>query len=59
MDSDSDPLTHEIIGAAIAVSKFWGNGVLESVYKKSLAIKLRKAMLDVEVTVVIVFICAS
>ncbi len=44
-----DLLTHEIIGAAIAVSKFWGNGVLESVYKKSLAIQLRKALLEVEV----------
>ena len=44
-----DPLTHEIIGAAIAVSKYWGNGVLGSVYKKSLAIKLLKAKLDLEV----------
>jgi len=47
MDKDSDPLTHEIIAAAIAVSKFWGNGILESVYKKSLARELRKRGLDV------------
>ena len=44
-----DPLTHEIIGAAIAVSKFWGNGVLENVYKKSLVIKLRHGQFDVVV----------
>jgi GxxExxY protein len=46
---EDDPLTYEIIGAAIAVSKYWGNGVLENVYKKSLVIKLRKAQFDVEV----------
>lgn len=45
---NDDPLTREIIGAAIAVSKHWGNGVLENVYKKSLAIKLRKANFEVE-----------
>jgi len=46
---EDDPLTYEIIGAAIAVSKYWGNGVLENVCKKSLVIKLRKALFDVEV----------
>jgi GxxExxY protein len=44
-----DPLTYEIIGAAIAVSKYWGNGLLENVYKKSLVIKLRQSFLDVDV----------
>lgn len=46
---EDDPLTYEIIGAAIAVSKHWGNGLLESVYKKSLVVKLQKANFDVEV----------
>jgi GxxExxY protein len=46
---EDDPLTYDIIGAAIAVSKHWGNGLLENVYKKSLVIKLRKANFDVEV----------
>jgi GxxExxY protein len=46
---EKDPLTYEIIGAAIAVSKYWGNGLLESVYKKSLVIKLQRALLEVDV----------
>jgi GxxExxY protein len=46
---NDDPLTYQIIGAAIAVSKHWGNGVLESIYKKSLVIQLAKAELDIEV----------
>jgi GxxExxY protein len=49
MEKERDPLTHEIIAAAIAVSKFWGNGILESVYKKSLAHELRKRGFDVVV----------
>ena len=48
MRMEDDPVTYGIIGAAIAVSKYWGNGVLESVYKRSLVIKLRKANFDVE-----------
>jgi GxxExxY protein len=40
METENDPLTYEIISAAIAVSKYWGNGVLENVYKKSLAYEL-------------------
>ena len=47
MHKENDPLTHEIIGAAIAVSKYWGNGVLENVYKKSLAHELWKRGLEV------------
>jgi hypothetical protein len=37
-EKENDPLTYEIISAAIVLSKYWGNGVLENVYKKSLAI---------------------
>ncbi len=47
METERDPLTHEIIAGAIAVSKFWGNGLLESVYKKSLARELRKRGFEV------------
>lgn len=49
MDDGRDPLTGEIIGAAIAVSKHWGSAVLESVYKKSLAHELKKRGLSVAV----------
>lgn len=51
MEKGNDPLTHEIIAAAIAVSKYWGNGVLENVYKKSLAHELQKRGLDVAIEV--------
>ncbi len=51
MDDQNDPLTHEIIAAAIAVSKYWGNGALENVYKKSLAHELKKRGLDVAIEV--------
>ena len=51
MEKQNDPLTHEIIAGAIAVSKYWGNGVLENVYKKSLAHELRKRGLDVAIEV--------
>jgi GxxExxY protein len=47
MEKLNDPLTHEIIAAAIAVSKYWGNGLLENVYKKSIAHELRKRGFDV------------
>ena len=36
-----DPLTHEIIGAAIEVHRFFGPGLLESIYEKALAHELR------------------
>jgi GxxExxY protein len=51
MTTQNDPLTHEIIAAAIAVSKYWGNGVLENIYKKSLAHELRKRGFSVETEV--------
>lgn len=35
-------LTEAIIGAAIEVHKYWGPGLLESIYEKSLAIELEK-----------------
>lgn len=47
MEKRNDSLTHEIIAAAIAVSKYWGNGVLENVYKKSIAHELKRRGLDV------------
>jgi len=53
MEINRDPFTHEIIAAAIAVSKFWGNGILESVYKKSLAHELRKRGFEVVVEAII------
>jgi hypothetical protein len=53
MEKQNDPLTHEIIAAAIAVSKYWGNGVLENVYKKSIVHELRKRGLDVQTEVAI------
>jgi GxxExxY protein len=45
--SESDPLTHEIIGAAIGVSKELGNGLVESVYQTCLAFALRARQLHV------------
>ena len=45
---DSDPLTHEIIGAAIAVSKGTRIGLLEMPYEKFLAHEIRKRGLAVE-----------
>ncbi len=53
MNDQNDPLTHEIIAAAIAVSKYWGNGVLENVYKKSFAHELKKRGLEVGIEVLI------
>jgi len=53
MERRSDSLTQEIIGAAITISKYWGNGVLESVYKKSFAHEMEKSGLVVGVEVVI------
>jgi len=35
-------LTEKIIGAAIEVHKYWGPGLVESIYEKSLAIELEK-----------------
>ncbi len=39
--SDDDPLTREIIGAAIEVHRFFGPGLLESIYEKALAHELQ------------------
>lgn len=44
-----DPLTHEIIGAAIQVSKKTKIGLLESVYQKCLAHELGKRGFSIEV----------
>ena len=40
MDEEADPLTKRIIGAAIAVHRFLGPGLLERVYLNALAIEL-------------------
>src|SRR5688572_6533864 len=45
---DTDPLTHEIIGAAMAVSKLCGTGLLESVYERCLAQELLSLGFQVE-----------
>lgn len=45
---ERDPVTHEIIGAAIAVSKAMGNALLESVYQICLAHEIAKRGLAVE-----------
>lgn len=37
-----EELTEKIIGAAIEVHKYWGPGLVESIYEKSLAIELEK-----------------
>ncbi|MEK6976297.1 MAG: GxxExxY protein [Candidatus Thermoplasmatota archaeon] len=43
-----DPLTYDIIGAAIDVHRYWGPGYLERVYHKSLEIELQLRGLDVQ-----------
>ncbi|MCC5848434.1 MAG: GxxExxY protein [Verrucomicrobia bacterium] len=35
-------LTREIIGAAIEVHRYWGPGLIESIYEKSLAVELER-----------------
>ena len=40
-DSEKDPLTDRIIGAAMKVHSAFGAGLLESVYQKSLCLELR------------------
>ena len=37
---EEDPLTGEIIGAAIEVHRFFGPGLLESIYEKALSHEL-------------------
>ena len=39
---ERDPLSHEVIGAALAVHRMMGPGLLESVYQACLAHELRK-----------------
>lgn len=36
----SDKLTHEIIGAAIEVHRYWGPGLYENIYERSLCREL-------------------
>ncbi len=37
-----EDLTKKIIGAAIEVHRYWGPGLIESIYEKSLAVELEK-----------------
>ncbi len=37
-----EELTNKIIGAAIEVHRYWGPGLVESIYEKSLAVELEK-----------------
>jgi hypothetical protein len=37
-----EELTKRIIGAAIEVHRYWGPGLVESIYEKSLAVELEK-----------------
>jgi GxxExxY protein len=37
-----EALTKKIIGAAIEVHRYWGLGLIESIYEKSLAVELEK-----------------
>ena len=39
-DAKEDPLTREIIGAAIEVHQFFAPGLLESIYEKALTHEL-------------------
>lgn len=43
-----DSTTYAIIGAAMAVHRYWGPGYLEVVYQKSLAIELTRLGLPVQ-----------
>jgi GxxExxY protein len=56
-DQDIDDLTERVIGAAIAVHRALGPGLLESVYRDCLAIELRHQNIpfQVEVRVPIVY----
>lgn len=44
----SDPLTREIIGAAIEVHKLLGPGLLESIYEEALCLELEMRGMAVE-----------
>jgi GxxExxY protein len=41
MDEQVDPLTSRIIGCAIEVHRFLGPGLLESIYRRGLAVELK------------------
>ena len=46
--NEQDPLTYEIIGAAIEVHKELGPGLLESLYEEALCIELHERNLEFE-----------
>jgi GxxExxY protein len=45
---ERDPLTHEVIGAAIEVHRIMGPGLLESVYQKCMTCELKMRGLEFE-----------
>ena len=47
IQTDRDPLTHEIIGAAIEVHRHLGPGILESAYEECLCFELAQRGLSV------------
>ena len=48
MEYPEQALTEKIIGAAIEVHKYWGPGLLESVYEKSMARELELRSIEYE-----------
>ena len=44
---DENALSHEVIGAAIEVHRFWGPGLLEFIYEEALIIELVDRRLNV------------
>lgn len=48
MEYPERDLTEKIIGAAIEVHKYWGPGLIESVYEKSLAKELELQSIEYE-----------
>lgn len=41
-DSDRDPLSHAVLGAAFEVANVLGRGFLEAVYRRALVVELRR-----------------
>ena len=48
MEDQLDPITRRVIGAAIAVHRFLGPGLLESVYRNALAIEMECGGIEFE-----------
>ena len=52
-DMNIDDLCYDVIGAAMRVHKFFGEGYLEEVYKNALVVELKELGFDVEPEVAI------